>query len=146
MVKWAILGLALLLALSGCKKDIQNEPAVKAGLLKYLAARTSLTEMEVKITSISFKNNQADATVHFQAKNDPNPGAGLEMKYLLEQKGSEWVVKSRLGGADHAASGGGMSNPHGGSMALPPGHPVIPASPSPAVPDSGASGKPGSPQ
>lgn len=133
MVKLGILALAALVLLSGCKKDIQNEPAVKAGILKYLATRTNLNEMDVSITSISFRQHQADATVHFQAKGNSSPGAGLDIKYILEQQGNEWAVKGRAGGMDHASQ---MGNPHGaGAATLPPGHPPVPASPNPAVPN-----------
>lgn len=124
MVKWAILTLTCAVLFSGCKKDIQNEPAVKAGILKYLATRTNLNEMDVAISSISFRQHEADATVHFQAKGNSSPAAGLQMKYILEQHGNEWVVKGRAGGMDHAA--GMADSPHGMGTTLPPGHPAIP--------------------
>lgn len=132
MVKLGILALAALVLLSGCKRDIQNEPAVKAGILKYLATRTNLNEMDVSVTSISFRQNEADATVHFQAKGNSSAGAGLDMKYILEEKGNEWAVKGRSGGMDHASQMTG--NPHGAGATLPPGHPAIPNSPATAAP------------
>ncbi len=134
-MKWNAIALVGILLASGCKKDIQNEAAVKAGIVKYIATRTNLSEMDVSVTAVSFRENDADATVHFQAKGNTNPGAGLEMKYTLERKGSEWVVKGRSGsGASHAmgagamgggAMGSGMPSPSG----LPAGHPRIPMSP-----------------
>ena len=127
-MKWSILTLALVLVLSGCKKDIQNEASVKAGILKYLATRTNLNEMDVAVTAISFRQHEADATVHFQAKGNSSPSAGLEIKYVLEQHGDEWAVKGRSGGTDHAAAGAG-ANPHGMGATLPPGHPSIPQNP-----------------
>src|SRR6185312_2521528 len=45
--------------------------------------------------AVSFPKDEADATVHFQAKGTTDPGAGMQMKYVLEQKGDDWVVKGR---------------------------------------------------
>ena len=59
-MKWSILTLALVLVLSGCKKDIQNEASLNAGILKYLATRTNLNEMDVAVTAISFRQHEAD--------------------------------------------------------------------------------------
>jgi hypothetical protein len=124
-VKWNSIALVGILLASGCKKDIQNEAAVKAGIVKYIATRTNLSEMDVSVTAVSFRENDADATVHFQAKGNSNPGAGLEMKYSLERKGSEWVVKGRSGSGVGHAMGSAMPSPSG----LPAGHPHIPMSP-----------------
>lgn len=127
--------------LTGCKKDLQNEEAVRQGVMKYLLKRPDLLAMDVRVVSVSFRKDEADAKVHFQAKGATNSGAGLEMGYTMEQKGGEWVVKGRTGGG--AAMG---SNPHGGGAmppntlppmpggnvdpmstgTLPPGHPPIP--------------------
>jgi hypothetical protein len=54
------------------------------------------------------------------------------MKYILERKGNEWVVKARTGmgtGANpHGDMGGMGANPHGGGTpSLPPGHPAVPS-------------------
>ena len=130
--------LPLLLAsflLSGCKQDIQNEEAVKKGIMTYLSKRQDLGSMDVSVTKVAFRQDEADATVHFQSKNSDAPGAALDLQYVLERKGNEWVVKGKaVGGGGHAGggSGGGMDNPHGGGTPpqgqLPPGHPSIPKS------------------
>ncbi|HVT95561.1 MAG TPA: hypothetical protein VHD76_22110 [Bryobacteraceae bacterium] len=138
-MKWAILPLAFAVLLSGCKKDIQNESAVKAGILKYLAKRTDLSEMDVSVSAVSFQQKEANATVHFQAKGTTNPAEGLEMKYILERQGDEWVVKGREGGADRAAGMGAnphglAADPHGMGATLPPGHPAIPPGEMPVTP------------
>lgn len=54
----------------------------------------------------------------------------MEMRYLLERKGNEWVVKGRAGGDTHGAQGMGAPEQQGGSIGampqtLPPGHPAI---------------------
>ncbi len=109
----AALGLALLCC---CKKDIQNEGAVRQGVLNYLSKRSDLSAMDVSIARVAFRQNEADATVHFQAKGSNAPGAGLDMNYILERKGNDWVVKGRAQGMGH---GGAMGE-------LPPGHPGVP--------------------
>ncbi len=104
--------------------------------MKYLASRQGLVAMDVSITSVSFQADRCDATVHFQAKGNTSPGAGLDMKYQLIKKGSEWVVQGREGsGAAHGqnmAPGSQMPPGHptepGNGTALPPGHPSVPGS------------------
>lgn len=122
------------LLLGACKKDIQNEDAVKQGILNYLSKRQDLGKMDVTISKVAFRQNEADATVHFQAKDANGPNTGLDMQYVLERKGNEWVVKGKALGSGHS-SAGGMENPHGTGAPpgaqmpapLPPGHPQIPA-------------------
>ena len=115
--------------LTGCRKNVQNEEAVRQGIMNYLSKRSDLNSMDVRIVSVSFRKDAANAVVHFQAKGVETPGSGLDMSYALEQKGGEWIVKGRSG----RPTG---ENPHGGAMtpsqALPPGHPAIPAAPDPA--------------
>lgn len=110
--------------LLGCRKDIQNTAAVRQGILDYLAKRPDLVAMDVNVASVAFRKDEADATVYFRAKDGP-PESGMQMKYILERKGNQWVVKGR------ASSGGTASNPHEaaapGTSALPPGHPPVPS-------------------
>ena len=112
--------------LLGCKKDIQNKEAVRQGVIDYFAKRQDLSAMDVAVSSVSFRQDEADAMVYVTPKGSPGAG-GMQMKYLLERKNNRWVVKGRSGSA------GGDANPHGGSLAipqgLPPGHPSLPASP-----------------
>jgi hypothetical protein len=110
--------------------------------------------MDVTVTKVSFRENEANATVHFQAKGNSAPGAGLDLQYTLERKDNQWVVKN-TGMMGHGAGGaGGMGgspdNPHGGAMGtpnphgpgmmpggagtLPPGHPPVGQMPSPQQP------------
>jgi hypothetical protein len=120
----------LLLALAGCGSDIRNERAVRQGVLDYLSSRSglNLSSMNINVTSVVFRKDEADATVSFSPKGASGAAGGMTMRYVLERKGSRWVVKGR------ADSGG---NPHGGAMqapgagmnppgALPPGHPTVP--------------------
>ncbi|HYL38336.1 MAG TPA: hypothetical protein VEV17_20630 [Bryobacteraceae bacterium] len=115
-----VLGLAAAL-LSGCKKNIQNNEAVRQGIMNYLAKRSDLLAMDVRVTSVAFRQDEATALVRFQAKNNSSPNAGMTMQYVLERKGSEWVVKGRAGGDSHT----GM--PQGAPGA--PGAPGVPGAP-----------------
>ncbi len=132
------------LFLAACKKDIQTEDAVRQGILNYLAKRSDLSSMDVTVTKVSFRQNEADATVHFQAKNSSAPGTGLDMSYVLERKGNDWVVKGRAAGMGHGGAMGGAANPHGMGAPgmptpeqmptpgqMPPGHPAVPTTPPP---------------
>ena len=136
-MRWSIGVVSGLILLAGCHKDIQNTEAVKQGILNHLAKRPDLVSMDVSVSSVSFRKDEADATVYFQAKGGA-PGTGMAMNYILERRGNQWVVKGRGSspGMEHG------SNPHGGATpgtapspmpgtapnptpALPPGHPPI---------------------
>jgi hypothetical protein len=129
--------LVSLLVVTGCKRDIQSTEAVRQGVLTYLAKRSDLLSMDVSITNVVYRQDEATATVHLQAKGSNSPGSGMDLRYLLERKGNDWVVKGRAGGESHGA--GGMGVPSGappdagagsiGAMpqTLPPGHPTIPS-------------------
>jgi hypothetical protein len=129
-VKSSIPALSVLIALFsavGCgKKDTDNNDSVKQGVMKYLSKRNDLAAMDVSVASVQFRGNEADAKVHFQAKNNSSPAAAMDMMYMLERKGDEWVVKGRSaggGGNDPHGAGGAMPPPEG--SALPPGHPTV---------------------
>jgi hypothetical protein len=125
------------LTLAACHRDIQNEDAVKRGVMDYLATRDLKTaSMNIAVASMVFRQNEVDATVIFTPKgSNAQPGQGMSIPYTLERKGDRWVVKPRAGAGQnpHGAMG---ANPHGEGMgtpegadpagALPPGHPAIP--------------------
>lgn len=145
MIRPALIAAALSIALlAGCKKDIQNQDAVRQGVMSYLSKRSDLLAMDVSVASVSFHENEATAEVHFQAKGNNSPAAGMTMQYVLERKGTQWVVKGRTGAnSSHGASGmppagapsagpgplDGMPHtglPGGaGATTLPPGHPAV---------------------
>jgi hypothetical protein len=100
-VSATVLGLSVALLLSGCKKNIQNNDAVKQGIMNYLSKRSDLLAMDVNVTNVTYDKDQATATVRFQAKGNSSPSAGMSMEYVLERKGNEWVVKGRAGGDAH---------------------------------------------
>jgi len=131
--------------LCGCAKDIQNQDAVRKGVMTYLGKRSDLLAMEVSVTSVSFRKDEATAEVHFQAKGNSSPGAGMNMQYVLDRKDGLWVVRAKTGAnAAHGASGPGVNSvpgqgtlpgsldgmpaiprSGGGAVRLPPGHPSV---------------------
>jgi hypothetical protein len=124
------LGLSITV-LGGCKRNIQNTEAVRQGVLAYLSKRSDLLSMDVSITNVTYSQNEATATVHLQAKGSNIAGSGMDMRYLLERKGNDWVVKGRAGGDAHGQGMGGPAGAHPGGpgsiggmpQTLPPGHP-----------------------
>jgi hypothetical protein len=129
--------------LAGCKKDIQNQDAVRQGVMSYLAKRSDLLAMDVSISSVAFRQDEATAQVHFQAKGNSSPAAGMTMQYVLERKDGQWVVKGRTGANSAHGAGGMPANGPGnspgpldgmprtglpgsaGASGLPPGHPAV---------------------
>lgn len=136
------LGLIIAALLTGCKKNIDNNEAVKQGISSYLSKRSDLLAMEVSVQSVAYKGDEATATVRFQAKGNSSPNAGMTMQYVLERKDNQWVVKGKGGGDIHTGmpqgapgapgapqgSIGAMPNtgaPGATPQQLPPGHPAI---------------------
>jgi len=103
-------------------------------VLDHLAGRNfNLAAMDVSVTNVIFRKDQADATVSFSPRGSKG-GAGLVMRYTLLLQGNRWVVKgaNEAGGSPHSGAGAMGANPHsGGGGALPPGHPAVPPSSSP---------------
>src|SRR5262249_19718270 len=71
------------LLLAACSRDIQNSDAIRTGVVDYLQARKAETGLDpnmmtVDVTSVSFQQDQARATVYFRPKNGPQDG-GMQM-------------------------------------------------------------------
>lgn len=119
------------LALAGCNRGVESKEAVRQAVIDHLSTRTNLNmaSMNVDVTSVSFKGDEADATVAFSPKGAGGSAQGMTMRYTLERKGNRWVVKGR---ADSGGHGGGMGggamggSPHGSEPpAMPPEHPPV---------------------
>ena len=118
---------------------MENKEAVRQGVIDYLASRSNLNiaSMSVDVSAVTFKGNEADATVSFAPKGAA-PSQGMSMRYTLERKGSKWVVRGRSeSGKSPHGMGGGMPGMQGGAMPpmpggagaagqmMPPGHPAV---------------------
>ncbi len=114
--------------LAGCGRGAQQSPeAVRTAVMDYLAKRGSINvaSMQIDVVSVSFRENEADATVSFRPKGGDAAGAGMTMQYTLVKEGGNWVVKGRPEGA----SAHGAEGPAAGEM--PSGHPPVSATPPP---------------
>ena len=114
-----------------CNRAPESKEAVREGIVDHLNKNTGLDlkAMDVDVRDVTFKGNQATASVAFKPKTSPE--AGMTMNYTLERQGKKWVVQQKAGSA------GG----HGGAMGpgpdavtpakpatpgdLPPGHPPV---------------------
>lgn len=110
---------ALALALAGCSRGIENKEAVRQGIIDYLANKKgmNMASMNVDVTAVTFKQNEADATVAFSPKGG-SAAQGMTMRYTLEKQGSRWVVKGRPDLGQHGAGMPGMGG-------MPSGHPPV---------------------
>lgn len=145
-----------LLAVGCARTNVQSEAAVRQGIINYLNTKSdlALSSMQVDVSSVSFRQNEADALVSFRPKG-ADSAAAMQIRYTLERKGNNWVVKGRGTGADsHSAmppAGMGQTPPAGmgqmppagmegmkmppsaGASKLPEGHPPIGAAMPPAT-------------
>jgi hypothetical protein len=116
-----LFALAALLAW-GCSKDINNSAAIRQAVVDHLATRQgldlNLASLNVEVTALNMRANDADATVSFVPKSG---GGGMTMRYTFEKSGGKWVVKAKK---DTGANPHGESTPQG---ELPAGHPPLPA-------------------
>lgn len=120
-VKTSRLFLAVsLLGLFACAKNVQTNEAVRQGVIDHLSRNSSLSlaSMQIEVQSVTFRDNEADALISFKPKDMP-ADQGMAMRYTLERKGNEWVVKGKSeGGEGHATM-----PPSTEGMQLPPDHP-----------------------
>jgi len=96
--------------------------------------------MDISLTTVDVKGNQADVTAAISLKGSTNMPA-MSRKYHLEEQGSQWVVTSSqdAGGSPHGGTAmPGAANPHGGG--------AMPNAPNPheggAMPGGGSSKMP----
>jgi hypothetical protein len=136
MVKrfWAAWAAVLVMgAGAACKRSIDNQEAVRQAVIDYLSKRSNLivSAMNVDVTSVTFRSNEADAVVAITARG-ATPGQPMSMRYTLERQGDHWAVKGKAdaGGNPHGA---GAANPHAGfepaAGESPPGHPAVSPTP-----------------
>jgi len=97
--------------------------------MDYLSGRSDLDlgAIQVDVTSVQFRQDEADATVAFRPRGG-GPSSGMEMRYTLEKKGGRWVVKGKgqapAGAAPHGAAPPQESAKPSESR-MPPDHPPV---------------------
>jgi hypothetical protein len=129
--------LLLIVSLAACNRGIQNNDAVRQGVLDHLGqSKTGLNldAMDVKVTAVQFKADEADAAVTISPKGG-NPAAGMAINYHLRQEGNRWVVVGRQDSS--ADPHRGLAAPEGSS---PHAGEVVPGSPNPHGDGTPASG------
>lgn len=122
--------------LAACSRDIENTNAVRQGVIDHLSGRSGLdvSSMQVEVTKVSFRKDEADATVSFRPKGSADPSSGMEMRYTLERKGGRWVVKGKADMGGHGEGGSGGAAMPG----MPPGHPPAGSAPAASPTPTGA--------
>jgi len=127
ILAWALA--AGLAAASGCARGpkAESEAAILQAVERHLASRSGLNpkNMTLRVGSVKFRQETAEAEVVFTAKNDPK--AIMTMHYGLRRQGAGWVVEPQ------APAGGGHGAAATGASELPVGHPPV----SPATPPAG---------
>jgi len=117
--------LLVCLPFAGCRKQSNDQEAIRASIEKRLNGRTDLnmSAMDREVKQVSVNGDHATAQVVFRLKGSD---ASMEIQYTLERQGGEWAVLDSQpmgGGASLPDGGPPPSAPEGGGSALPPGHP-----------------------
>jgi hypothetical protein len=117
--------LLLILGLAGCQHGgSNNTEAVRQGVIDHLAqAKFDMAAMDIKVNSVQFNGEQAEANVSVLLKGKADAPA-MNFKYHLEHQANKWVVTGMAQDSGHSGGGAmgadpGATNPHGGAM--PPG-------------------------
>lgn len=118
--------------MAGCNRSVENPEAVRTAILDYLATekKMNVAAMQVDITALTFRQNEADATVSYRLKGTSG-GSAMTFSYTLEKKGSAWVVKGKAesGGTPHGTTGPAGAAPGAMPGTMPSGHPDMGAKP-----------------
>jgi hypothetical protein len=118
-----VLAIALL---AGCSKNIDTPEAVKQGVIKDIAKKVDVQNMDVTVESVSFRGKEATAMIAFKPRGG-DPKQAITMSYSMEKQGDEWHVKARDMQRHQAVQpGAAMPDDHAGAnggQQLPPGHP-----------------------
>jgi len=138
---------AALFAVGGCKKQQNDNDAIRSGIMQHLTGvgTLNMSAMVMDIRNVSINGNQAHAEVEFRPKTGAPQGSGMQVAYNLEKRNGAWVVlKTQAAGGmiqhpdpnqnphqNQDVHAGGLPrfndvlNPTGAPAqgALPPGHP-----------------------
>ena len=85
---------AAFFAASGCKKQQNDNDAIRSGIMQHLTGvgTLNMTAMVMDIRNVSINGNQAHAEVEFRPKNGAPQGPGMQVAYNLEKRDGAWVV------------------------------------------------------
>lgn len=111
------------LLFAGCAKKNDTPEAIKQGVLRDISKSFNVSNMDVVVDSVSFRDKEADATVTYMLKGG-SASQGMTMRYVMERHDDgQWYIKSR---ASSPAQSAGPSAGGGDATAgeLPAGHPT----------------------
>src|SRR6202171_5811018 len=99
---------------AGCKKQANDQDAIRAGIDKHLSgvAGLNMSVMDREVKQISINGDHASAQVELRVKQGT---ATMQVNYTLDRQGGEWNVVS-----SQPSMG---QNPHSGMDMPPPGSP-----------------------
>ena len=97
-----LLPLLVCLALTGCHSNMQNEDAVKRGVMDYLSTRQGLniSSMDVSVASMVFRENEVEAARGGRAESAWRHGRQSARRH-------GYAAKRRSGGRVAARTSGG---------------------------------------
>ena len=125
---WTCTTIVMLAFAAGCKKQVNDQDAIRAGIDKHLSgvAGLNMSVMEREVKQISVNGDHASAQVEFRVKQGT---ATMQVNYTLDRQGSEWnVVSSQPSMGQNPHSGMDMpppGSPGAGSGSMPQGHPPV---------------------
>lgn len=118
----------LLAVAAGCKKQANDQDAIRASIDKHLSARAdlNLSAMDREVKQISVNGDHATAQVEFRLKQG---NASMQVEYALERQGAEWTIMNSQPAGGQSPHSGGMppppNSPNSGGNSMPQGHPPV---------------------
>jgi hypothetical protein len=114
VAKPGFLFVVAIFAVAGCKHQVSDADAVRAGIVEHLTSLKSLnlSAMDINVTSVNIQGNHAQAQVEFHPKSGAPSDAGMQVSYSLDKQDANWVVTKTLatgGVIEHPSAG---ANPH----------------------------------
>ena len=113
---------------TGCKKQVSDQDAIRAGIDKHLSGLTgmNMSAMDLEVKQVTVNGDHATAQVEFHAKQGT---ATMQVDYTLDKQGAEWnVVSSQPKMGQNSRLGMGTpppGSPGAGSKSMPQGHPPV---------------------
>jgi len=117
----------LLAVTAGCKKQANDQDAIRATIDKHLNARAdlNLSAMDREVKQISVNGDHATAQVEFRLKQG---NASMQVEYALDRQGGEWTITNSQPAGGQNPHSGGMplpNSPDSGGNSTPQGHPPV---------------------
>ena len=118
----------LITVAAGCKKQANDQDAIRASIDKHLNARADLnmSAMDRDVKQISVNGDHATAQVEFRLKQG---NGSMQIEYVLQRQGGEWTITNSQPAGGQNPHPGGMPQapdaPDSGANPMPQGHPPV---------------------